>query len=89
MNENLANEIELVVLAFFQERSGFKGWWDSLGPATQAAMEVNLIDRITRHPLPEHVTASGSGRLCEIYDRHNSLAKDGYAICPGCDRPLR
>jgi len=47
MNIGLANEIELIVLSFFQERMGFRKWWNSLDDATRAAIEVNLIDRIS------------------------------------------
>ena len=46
---DLANEIELVVLAFFQERIGFQNWWDSLAPHIQENIEDLLIEEIFQH----------------------------------------
>ena len=46
--KNRADRIENVVLAFFQEREGFKNWWDGLDKNTQSAIEMNLIDRICK-----------------------------------------
>ena len=45
---HLANEIELIVLAYFQERIGFQNWWDSLDPDIQASIEDGLILEIAR-----------------------------------------
>lgn len=44
--QDLANKIELAVLAFFQDRGGFNEWWHSLDATTQSALEQNLIDLI-------------------------------------------
>ena len=43
---NLANNIHLAIMAFFQERAGFDHWWDSLDGNIKAAIEQNLIDKI-------------------------------------------
>ena len=46
MKKDLANKIELSVLAFFQDRRGFDEWWYSMDSTTQNAIELNLIDCI-------------------------------------------
>ena len=45
---NRADRIKTAVLAFFQEREGFKSWWDNLDENTQSAIAMNLIDRISK-----------------------------------------
>ena len=46
---DLANEIHLIVLAFFQERIGFQNWWNSLAPHIQDDIEDLLIEEISQH----------------------------------------
>ncbi len=47
--KELANELELKILAYFQAFIGFQLWWDERTPHEQSQIEEGLIEDIARH----------------------------------------
>lgn len=86
--KNMANEIELKVLAFFQSRQGFSDWWKTLDNTTQAALEINLIDCIdqvlcTKDSPSSSVESAGAEQcMCTGHRCYEN------GICETCGKPI-
>jgi len=78
--KNLANEIELKVMVYFQERIGFQNWWDSLAPHIQGQIENGLIDTIE-----SHLSRSSSGRAnCCAFPQLSWNFDNTKSVCLYC-----
>jgi len=73
----IANDLQLKVLSYFQDFIGFQNWWDSLDPKIQGDIEEGLMVGIARH-LTSAIHSDGLKR-CECGE---SLS----LTCPKCQR---
>lgn len=77
--QDLANEIELKILSYFQKQKGFKLWWESLSTKVQGNIEQRIIDK-TEDILQQADAADGQGPRCY----HCGQVIKGKLVCENC-----